>query len=179
MVYQIRPMLPTDIDAILRVQADCYPASMQEPEAVLRARLQAAAATCVVACASAPGPDDDQGKGKSKDERGACAYLFAYPSRLARVTDLGAPFDTADPADTLYLHDLAVAPHALGRGLARRLVAHLLEIGRARGLAYSALVSVQDSTAFWNGLGYRAATTDDRGLQTYPAGATYMVRALA
>jgi hypothetical protein len=34
--------------------------------------------------------------------------------------DLAAAFAPASNADTLYIHDLAVAPHALGRGLARR-----------------------------------------------------------
>lgn len=168
MSYLIRLMLPADLDAVLRVQAACYPAPMQEPAAVLHARLRAAGETCAVASAHrAAGGDSAIG-----------GYLFAYPSRLGRVTDLGAPFEVAPQADTLYLHDLAVGPDALGRGLARRLVGHVLSVGRARGLAHSALVSVQDSAGFWHGLGYRAAATADSGLLTYPPGALYMARAL-
>jgi len=156
----IRPMLPSDLDALLRVQAACYPPAMQEAAAVVAGRLQSASGTCAVAC----------------DPDGVCGYLFAYPSRLGRVTDLGAPFAIAPGADTLYLHDLAVDPRALGRGLARTLVAHVLGLGRDLGLAHSALVSVQDSARFWEALGYRCIATDAPGLLTYAADARYMVR---
>ncbi|MDY0975506.1 GNAT family N-acetyltransferase [Massilia sp. CFBP9012] len=158
----IRPMQPADLDAVLRVQAACYPPPMQEPAAVVKARLDAAAATCLAAC----------------DADGVCGYLFAYPSRLGLVTDLGAPFELAPDADTLYLHDLAVDPRALGRGLARALVEYLLDLGRGRGLSHAALVSVQDSTRFWTGFGFVARMTGDAGLLTYPAGAVYMARPL-
>lgn len=159
----IRPLLPTDLAAVLRVQAACYPPAMQEAAAVVNARLAAAAATCLAAC----------------DADGVCGYLFAYPSRLGRVTDLGSTFELAPDADTLYLHDLAVDPRALGRGLARALVEHLLDLGRGLGLTHAALVSVQDSTRFWNGFGFAARATNDAGLLTYPPGATYMTRMLA
>jgi len=158
----VRPMLPADLDAVLRVQAACYPPAMQEAAAVVKARLDAAAATCLAA----------------SDADGVCGYLFAYPSRLGRVTDLGAPFGIAPDADTLYLHDLAVAPRALGRGLARALVEHLLDLGRGLDLPHAALVSVQDSTRFWNGFGFEARATSDAGLFTYPPGAVYMSRPL-
>ena len=155
-------MLPADLDAVLRVQAACYPPAMQEAAQVIKARLDAAAATCLAAC----------------DADGVCGYLFAYPSRLGRVTDLGAPFDIAPDADTLYLHDLAVDPRALGWGLGRALVEHLLDLGRGLDLSHAALVSVQDSTRFWSGFGFVAQATPDAGLLTYPAGAVYMVRPL-
>jgi len=158
----IRPMQPADLDAVLRVQAACYPPPMQEPAAVVTTRLDAAAATCLAAC----------------DADGVCGYLFAYPSRLGLVTDLGAPFEIAPDADTLYLHDLAVDSRALGRGLGRALVEYLLDLGRGLGLSHAALVSVQDSTRFWTGLGFAARMTADAGLLTYPAGAVYMARPL-
>lgn len=163
MSHQIRPMLPSDLDAVLRVQAACYPEAMQESADVVMARLLAAPATCVVGC----------------DGEGVCGYLFAYPSRRGCITWLGAAFEVSPEADTLYLHDLSVAPRALGRGLARSLVSALLDLGRARGLAHSALVSVQGSAAFWEALGYRAEVSDDPALASYPAGAVYMQRPLA
>lgn len=163
MPIHIRPMLSADLDAVLRVQAACYPPAMQEAAAVVKARLDAAGATCLVA----------------SDADGACGYLFAYPSRLGRVTDLGAPFAPSPDADTLYLHDLAVDARALGRGLARALVERLLDLGRGLGLSHAALVSVQDSTRFWSGLGFAARATADAGLLTYPADAVYMARPLA
>ena len=80
---------------------------------------------------------------------------FAYPGRLGEVTPRGADFAPAPDADTLYLHDLSIAPRAHGRGLARRLVGHLLARARGQGVVWSALVSVQDSTAFRTAPGYR------------------------
>ncbi|MEG0082542.1 MAG: GNAT family N-acetyltransferase [Massilia sp.] len=163
MSTSLRPMLPTDLDAVLRIQAACYPAAMQEPAAVVAARMAAAHGTCMVGI----------------HEGIVRGYLFAYPSRLGLVTDLNAPFTVARQPDTLYLHDLAIAPCALGRGLARALVDDALRMARTLGLAHAALVSVQDSERFWHALGWRAASTHDAGLHTYPPGALYMVRTSA
>jgi len=156
----IRPMRPADLEAVLRVQAACYPPAMQEAATILETRLAAAPSTCLVAC----------------DADGVCGYLFAYPSRLGRVTELGAPFAVAPDADTLYLHDLAIDPRALGRGLARTLAGDMLERGSGLGLPHAALVSVQDSTGFWGALGFAACAATDRGLLAYPPGAVYMAR---
>ncbi len=153
-----------DLDAILAVQAACYPPAMREPGAVVLARLAAAPHSCLVA----------------SDAGGVCGYLFAYPSRLGMVTPLGAAFDPAPAPDTLYLHDLAIAPRAHGRGLARALVTQLLEAARRQGIGASSLVSVQDTAAFWTSLGYRAAALAcpraRAALATYPGTARYMVR---
>lgn len=163
--HHIRAMRPGDLDAVLAVQAACYPPSMQEPATVVLARRRAAGRTCIVV----------------EDGEGLCGYLFAYPSRQGKVTPLGADFDPAHDADTLYLHDLALAQRVHGRGLARRLVGHLLAQGRERGLTSSALVSVQDTAAFWTALGYQAMEAGCPGaraaLASYPGVARYMVRA--
>lgn len=167
MSIRIRPMFPADLAAVLDVQAQCYPPAMQEDAQVVLARMRAAPATCAVA----------------QDGEAVCGYLFAYPSLRGAVTDLGGHFAPPPGADTLYLHDLAVAPRAHGQGLARRLVEHMLALGRERRLDWSALVSVQDTARFWAGLGFRAASAQPaaagRGLASYPDGALYMVRALA
>lgn len=163
MSITIRPMQTRDLEAVLRVQAACYPPAMQEAAGVVRARLEAAPTTCLAAC----------------DAHGLRGYLFAYPSLLDRVTDLGAPFETAPDADTLYLHDLAVEPGALGRGLARALVKTMLERGRELGLAHAALVAVQDSMRFWSAFGFAVRATPAPGLLTYPPGAVYMVHGAA
>jgi len=164
----IRPMREDDLDAVLAIQARCYPAPMQEAADIVLARLRAAPATVLVAC----------------DDAGVCAYLFAYPSLLGEVTALGGAFAPPPAPDTLYLHDLAVAPRAHGRGLARALVERMLALGAARRLPHSALVAVQDSQGFWEGLGYVAqpGQGQERGgaaLAGYPEGALYMTRVLA
>ncbi|MFK3737483.1 GNAT family N-acetyltransferase [Massilia sp. TN1-12] len=159
---QLRAMRDDDLDAVLAVQAACYPPAMQEAAAVVLARRRTAPATALVA----------------GDGAGVCAYLFAYPSLRGKATPLGGAFVLPDVPDTLYLHDLAVAPRALGQGLARRLVEHMHGAGAALGLAHAALVSVQDSRGFWEGFGYAAAHADAAALASYPAGALYMTRPL-
>lgn len=157
----IRTMSEADLHAVLAVQAACYPPAMQEAAEVVLARLRTAPGTVLAAC----------------DAQGLCAYVFAYPSRLGAVTPLGAGFVPAPDADTLYIHDLAVAPRSLGQGLARRMVAALLDANKA--LSWAALVAVQDSRRFWEGQGFTVQDAGEegaRGLATYPDGALYMAR---
>ena len=165
----LRPVRAADLDAVLRVQAACYPPSMQEARDVVRARIEAAGSSSFVAVHQDGAAAED-----------ILAYVFAYRSRVGAVTPLDAGFEVAPGGDTLYLHDLAVAPSAAGGGLARRLAARLLEQARASRLAWCALVSVQDSRGFWERLGYRGAACAPgaarAALATYPGPALYMVR---
>jgi predicted N-acetyltransferase YhbS len=163
-IATLRPMTDDDLHAVLAVQAACYPPSMQEPRGVLRERLRAAPATSLVAC----------------DAGGVCAYVFAYPSRLGRITPLHAGFAPEPDADTLYVHDLAVLPRAHGRGLGRRLAQALFDGARRQGLRHGALVAVLDARAFWAGLGFAGAAPGqgDEALASYPGGAVYMARLL-
>ncbi len=165
-MQSLRPMREGDIDAVLEIQQHCYPQALLETEAVIRARLAAHPEFAWVA----------------EDAEGVCAYLFAYPSQLGKVTPLDAEFPAVEAADCLYLHDLAVHPRAAGRGLGPALVRHKLALGKARQLRHSALVSVQASEAFWARQGFtpREALTDEQRehLASYRVAATYMTRPL-
>ena len=66
----LRTIRDTDLDAALRVQAACYPPSMQEAADVVLARICAAGDTSFVA----------------ECEGEVCAYVFAYRSRRGAVT---------------------------------------------------------------------------------------------
>jgi GNAT superfamily N-acetyltransferase len=158
----LRPMTEHDLDGVLAVQAACYPASMQEAAAVVLARLRAAPATTLVA----------------GDLHGVCAYVFAYPSTLGRVTPLNAGFAPAPDADTLYVHDLAVHPRAHGQGVGRRLAQALFGTARGLGLAHGALVAVLDARPSWENLGFATAAPGQgaAALATYPGNAVYMCR---
>lgn len=165
--FNLRPMLPDDLPAVLAVQQQCYAPEMNEGEAVWRERLAAADGFSWVL--------------ERRSE--VCAYLATYPSRLGKVTPLGGAFVVAGTADCLYLHDLAVAPAAAGNGLGARLVGQALQTAQRHGLAHAALVCVQDAQPFWQGHGFNerltlapAATT---ALATYPPPARYMWRTVA
>ena len=155
-------MTEQDLYAVLAVQAACYPPAMQEPAAVVLARLRAARATTLVAC----------------DGEGVCAYVFAYPSKRGRITPLHAGFTPAPDADTLYVHDLAVHPRTHGRGLGRRLTQALFDAAAVLGLQHAALVAVMDARPFWAALGFADADPGQgaAALATYPGDPLYMCR---
>jgi len=159
---QIRPIHEDDLDAVLGVQAACYPPAMQEPRDVVLARLLATGDTTLVAV-----------------HGGAlCAYAFAYRSAAGVVTPLGAAFEVKEGGDTLYIHDLSVAPAAAGLGIARQLVESLRSLAAGAGLRQCALVSVQESQPFWEKLGFANRACEERtarlALASYPAVAIYM-----
>ncbi len=160
-------MLPADIASVMYIQAHCYLPDNIESEAVIRARLACAPDTAWVA----------------EVDGEVCAYLVGYRSRLGQVGALGDGFEPASEPDCLYLHDLAVGPQARGLGLGPKLVAHALAQARREGLAWSALVSVQGSQAFWRQRGFTTSWLDDRdqalALASYAGGpACYMTQSL-
>lgn len=165
-MFKLRAMQVRDIPAVMSIQEESYAAEVLEDETVIRARLAACPQLAWVA----------------EDELGVCAYLFAYHSRVGKVTPLDGHFQPHAEADCLYLHDLAVSRRAGGRGIGPALVQRNLEQARSQQLRYSALVSVQESEAFWSRLGY--ATHDELeapqidNLASYQIPAVYMVRAL-
>lgn len=165
-MYQLRAMQERDIPAVLAIQEQSYAAEVLEDEAVIRSRLAAFPQLAWVA----------------EDALGVCGYLFAYHSRLGKVTPLDGEFCTDGEADCLYLHDLAVAKRAAGRGIGPALVRHNLQQAGTAQLRYSALVSVQDSTGFWSRLGYETHDELDPpqagNLASYQIRAVYMVRDL-
>ncbi|AIY42027.1 GCN5-related N-acetyltransferase [Collimonas arenae] len=135
----VRAMHDNDIASVMRIQAECYPPSMQESEEVFRARLALTPTTCWI---------------WSLPRQSAAAYLFCYPSQKDAITALGDQFKIAAMPDCLYLHDLAVSPSARGQRAANTLVAAALNHARGNAMAWSALVSVQQSQSFWGTLGY-------------------------
>jgi ribosomal protein S18 acetylase RimI-like enzyme len=167
MSLKLRPIGAHDLAGVMRIQAECYPPSMQEPEDVVLSRIDAAGHTSLVAHA---------------ENGAACAYVFAYPGRLGSVTELNRRFTLPFDADALYIHDLAVPETAAGQGLARKLVARLFTLASERRLAHAALVSVQNSQAFWERLGFAVTPARDANslaaLASYPGGACYMTRRL-
>lgn len=157
----IRAMTPADLPAVLAVQRACYLPEMNEAAAVLRERLAQAPDFAWIAAV----------------DREIRAYLVGYPSRLGKVTPLGGGFEPPATPDCLYLHDLAVAPAAGGRGLGSHLLRHALAI---RPGWPAALVCVQQALPFWQRAGFVERRLADpvqaARLAGYPGPARYMVR---
>lgn len=160
---RIRPLLAADVAAVLDIQVQCYGADFVEPHAVFERRLQA---RCQCSWAA------------ERDGQ-VLAYLAAYWSLPGAVTPLNGEFAEYEQASVLYLHDMAVSAAAAGQGVARSLVQAAMALARERGVQETALVSVQDSQAYWSRQGYWAQPLENAAQQqhlaTYGANALYMV----
>lgn len=165
LMFSIRLMQEQDIGAVVAIQLEAYSSDLLESESIIRAR-------------RAQAPDHAW---VAEDDEGVCAYLFAYHSRVGKVTPLDGEFHIPARPDCLYLHDLAVARRAAGRRIGPALVHEALGQARQQQLRFSALVSVQESSRFWSRLGYAAHQPDPEHtehLGSYQVPATYMVRTL-
>ncbi|GAB3468371.1 N-acetyltransferase [Massilia terrae] len=164
MTRDFRQPRVTDLAAIMAIQRECYPPVLREDRLTIEERMAVAAEYCWVA----------------EDEHGIAAYLFAYPSTLGKITPLDGAFRIAPDGDTLYFHDLAVLKRVAGTGLGSDLVDVALASAAAQGFAHAALVAVQESSMFWERMGYRRRDELDEvereNLQTYPGSPFYMVR---
>lgn len=149
-----------DIDAAFRLADLCFPDHF-EPRACFAERLALFPQGCFVLTGGAA----------------LKGYLVAYPWPAGTIPPLGGLLGRLPPQrEAFWLHDLALHPEARGKGLARPALALLDE---ALGGGTLALVSVNASTAFWQGLGFRAVAADEAlaaKLSSYGEGARYMVR---
>ena len=163
MPIQLRALGAADVNAVLRIQAQCYGDGFAEPGEVFTRRLQS-----VGHCSWAA-------------EQGGelVAYLAAYWSRPGAITPLNGDFADYADASVLYLHDMAVSSVVAGQGLAQRMVQAVKTQARARGVQRSALVSVQGSQLYWERQGYKADSVTNAAQQqhlaSYGEGALYMV----
>lgn len=165
-MYRLRLMHANDLPEILDIQLKVYSDALQESPQVLAQRLAQVPDLALVA----------------EDQHGVCGYLFSYRSQSGVITALDAAFVEPEHSDSLYLHDLAVAPRARKRGIGPSLVKRKLKIARQDGLQQCSLVSVQDSAAFWQRMGFKAQAITHQAhkpaLKAYGVSAVYMQRAL-
>lgn len=163
---QWRPMTASDIhpvDEIGRIVHPDYP----EDIAVLRDRLALFPAGCFVA-------DGDEAY---------LGYAVSHPSIIGKPAPLNTVIGALDKtADCLFLHDIALAPAARGLGLGRSLLEKLTTVAVGQNLPHIALVSVNNSRAYWQARGFRILTADaalSAKLASYEADAAYMVLEIA
>jgi len=160
----VRPARLADLPAILHIQARCYTAIVPESAASMGAKVVAAPDSSFVAC---------QGEH-------IVAYLLALPWRFDAPPCLDATeCRLPEQPDTLYLHDLAVAPEARGSGAADALVqAFLAALGRLL-LPRASLIAIQGSAPWWARHGFARVPVDDAlraRLAGYGHDASYMSR---
>lgn len=173
----VRPVASGDWDDILAIQRAAYGDGLLESGAVLRSKAAAGPETSLLAVEAA-GKIAGESAGASAGGAApgqALAYLLAHPWPLDDWPPLGSLTPPCIKSANLQLHDLAVHPRAKGRGLARRLLAHLLEAARAGGYRTVSLVAVQGAAGFWQRQGFTPVgpAPAEKG---YDAGAMLMRR---
>ena len=146
---------PADVADVMRVQAACYGAGFLEDAALYARRLSHPA---------------HRSLGLRAASGHLLAYLAAYGSVQGQITPLHGEFAQHPAPDTLYLHDLAVRPDCAGQGLAQALLRAAAVQASECGLKHVALVSVQDTSAFWRRQGFGVGEPPP-GLDSYGAGA--------
>lgn len=167
--WLLRPLNAHDVDSLLSVQTICYGNDFLESRDVFAQRLG-----CTYHCSIGV---------VRMGESTLQAYLAAYWSNPGKITPLDGHFtEPADGEQVLYLHDMSVLPQLKGQGIARYLVQFQMEQARQRGLRQAALVSVQDSQAYWERQGFSVCPVIDAqqsiNLKTYGDGALYMTTLL-
>jgi predicted N-acetyltransferase YhbS len=159
-------MRTDDLPNILDIQLEIYSVELQETPEIIAQRLAQVPDLALVA----------------EDTQGICGYLFSYRSQRDTITPLDGLFVEPAQSDCLYLHDLGVAPRALKRGIGPSLVKQKLKMARQASLKHCSLVSVQDSTAFWQHLGFQTHNNISQqqvaALESYGVPAVYMQRTL-
>jgi ribosomal protein S18 acetylase RimI-like enzyme len=159
-----RAMTAADLGAVIGIQAEAYVDEMLESTEVIRSRFDA-----VPECAWVV-----------EVAHQVCGYLVGYQAPLGKLTPWGAEFEHAPDVSSLYLHDLAVSRRARGLKLGPALVAHALAEVKQRKIESAALISVQNSRAFWRSLGFDDFQLEDEiqlaNLASYAGPAFYMVR---
>lgn len=171
MQYQVRPMLASDVDAILQAQALAYPSFLLEGAGFFLNRLALAPRYCWVAQPRA-----------SAASGALLGYLISYPWDAGLPPALDVPL-TALPAraDHWFLHDCAVVPAAQGMGVGQALVGAAASCASDLGLTRASLVSLASATGYWTRHGYAPLAAQTPGLAEklagYGEGASYMSRA--
>jgi ribosomal protein S18 acetylase RimI-like enzyme len=160
---EIRTMAEADIAAVLEIQAVCYTEITPESDTSLHAKLSASQSTCFIASLDGT----------------VVGYLISLPWECSNPPTLNAATCRLPPSpDCLYLHDLAVTPHARRSGAARALVEACLTRMRGLGLQRASLVAVQNSVSYWERYGFQAVPPSvplQARLASYGTGVAYMV----
>jgi GNAT superfamily N-acetyltransferase len=138
MSFKVRPMIASDLTAVEVIQAEAYAGYFLESADIIAQRFNLSPTTAWVA-----------------EQKGdVCAYLVGYWSVVGKINPLNALFSHVENANCLYLHDLALLKTAQGFGIERKLIQAATDYALQEAANAIALLSVQNSKAFWQGFGF-------------------------
>ncbi len=157
-------MTPADLPAVEQVSEIVHPA-FPEDIAVLAERRHLYPQGCLVL----PGGE------------GILGYAISHPWHFGQPPKLNTPLERLPvPAETYYIHDIALLPEARGTGAGSAVIRLLAGQAQASGLASVSLVAVNGSAGFWQKHGFDAVTDAavTAKLLSYGASSSFMVRRL-
>lgn len=164
MAFEWQPMQAEDLSLVSSIAAEVHPAFPEE-EAVFAERLRLFPEGCKLL----------------QVDGAAAGYLFSHPVKFGQVPELNSLLgEVAVGADSLYIHDLALLPHARGTGAAKQIVSQMSSWARTRGFATMSLVAVNESQRFWESQWFIVANRPELAdkLESYEPEARFMVRQL-
>lgn len=159
-----RPMSAEDISAVSKLSSDIY-LDLFETDIVLQEKLKLFPAGCHIL----------------KHGDALAGYLFSHPWHRHNPPPLNTRLGALPPnPDIYYIHDLALARCARGRGMAEPIVDETVKLARSLALDTLALVAVKDAEKFWERQKFGIISTAEltKKLETYGSGAYYMERAV-
>ena len=132
----IKPIDNMSWPEIVEIQAEAYYQVETESVDVLKSKWLQSPESCFV----------------YKNAGKAVGYLLAHPWNREFPPKLFQTLPTSTNGPIIFLHDLAISREVSGKGIGRKMVAHLLKTAKALGFHQIQLVSVQDSQEFWQKL---------------------------
>lgn len=149
-------MTPDDLPRVIALADRVHP-TFPEGEAMYRDRMVLFGEGCLVLAAG----------------EAIGGYAVAYPARDGAPPPLDTVLGALPAnADTLYIHDVALAPEARGAGRSDEAVHRLLAL--AAPLRRAMLVSVYGTAPFWRRFGFREVEAAPGKLESYGADAVMM-----
>ena len=125
-------------DSILQIQNEAYTEVLPEDLNILKSKWLSSPNTCAV---------------YKSNENKTLAYLLAHPWASEVPPKLYEKTPITNSLN-LYLHDLALAHEAQGKGIAKLLVTNLIAKAKSQGFAKILLVAIQGSDTFWMKFGF-------------------------
>ncbi|WP_370981138.1 GNAT family N-acetyltransferase [Agaribacterium sp. ZY112] len=132
-------------DEIVKIQEEVYTDIAPEDVNVLKSKWYSSPQTCSVFT-------DHKGK--------ILAYLLAHPWASKHPPKLNEK-PPINYSSNLFIHDLALATEARGKGIAKALVKNLIDNTKTQNYVRISLVAVQNSTGFWGKFGFLNMPSDE------------------